>query len=163
MNPTIGKIKANCVIESQVNLNLERFAKDFRSHLNNQDSDFEPESNINKENIPATCFPFNMIQIPFQIMRNWPFKFRNNKQDNPAHFLELERFKIGYRLNDRDVLENFDALLLDQAKDWRSINKTSWRILSDFFEDFKNTYTYIDERFSQEIRQKLKFCNQNRT
>lgn len=33
-------------------------------------------------------FPFGMIQTPYLIMANRPVKFRNNKEDNPAQFLE---------------------------------------------------------------------------
>ena len=101
-----------------------------------------------------------MTQIPFQIMSNWPLKFRNNK-DSPAHFLDdLKRFKKGYQISSRDILGNLDALLTVDAKDWCLINRNSWRTLPDFFREF--TRTYIDEQFLEEIKQKIKFCNQKR-
>ena len=54
-----------------------------------------------------------------------------------------------YRINNSDVLENLDALLMEDAKDWCLINKNSWRTLSDFFKEFTNTY--IDKKFSEEM------------
>ena len=95
-----------------------------------------------------------MSQTPFQIMSNWLIKFRNNKQNSPAHFLEnLKRFKRRYQISSRDILENLDALLIENAKDWCLINRNSWRTLSDFFKEFTNTY--IDENFLEEIKQKI--------
>ena len=91
---------------------------------------------------PTTHFPFGMTQIPFQIMNNWPLKFRNNKEDSPAHFLEdLKRFRRGYQINNRDILENLDALLIEDAKDWCLNKKNPWRALSDFLKEFTKTYT----------------------
>ena len=79
-------------------------------------------------------------------MSNWPIKFRNNKKDSLANLLEyLKRFKRGYQMNDRDILENLDALLIENAKDWCLIDKNSWRTLSDFFREFTNTY--MDGKF----------------
>ena len=48
-------------------------------------------------------------------------------------------------MNDRDILENLDALLIENAKDWCLIDKNSWRTLSDFFREFTNTY--MDGKF----------------
>ena len=68
-------------------------------------------------------------------------EFRNNKEDIPAHFLDdLRRFKRGYQISTRDILENLDAMLIEDAKDWCLINENSWRTLSDFFKEFTNTY-----------------------
>ena len=94
-------------------------------------------------------------------MRNWPLKFRNNKEDSTAHFLEdLKRFKRGYQIGSRDLLENLDAFLIEDAKDLCLINKNSWRTLSGFLREFINTY--MDENLLEEIKQKIKFCNQSR-
>ena len=94
-------------------------------------------------------------------MSNWPLKFRNNKEDSPAHFLDdLKRFKRGYQITGRNILENLDALLTEDAKDWCLINKNSWRTLLDFFREF--TRTYMDEKCLEEIKQKIKFRNQKR-
>ena len=104
---------------------------------------------------------FGMTQTPFQVMSNWPLKFMNNKEDSPTHFLDdLKRFKRGYQISSRDILENLDALLTEDAKDWCLINRNSWRTLSDFFREF--TRTYMDEKFLEDIKQKIKFCNQKR-
>ena len=106
-------------------------------------------------------FPFGMTQTQFQVMSNWPLKFRNNKEENPAHFLDdLKRFKRGYQISGRDILENLDALLTEDAKHWCLINRNSWRTLPDFFREF--TRTYMDEKFLEEIKQKIKVCNQKR-
>ena len=102
-----------------------------------------------------------MTQTPFQIMNNWPLKFINNKEDSRAHFLDdLKRFKKGYQISGRDILENLDALLTEDAKDWCLINRNPSRTLPDFFREF--TRTYMDENFLEEIKQKIKFCNQKR-
>lgn len=62
-------------------------------------------------------------------------KFHDNKEDSPVHFLdEIKRFKRGYRINDRKILENLDVLLTEDPKDWCFKNRTSWKTLSDFFE-----------------------------
>ena len=73
----------------------------------------------------------------------------------------LKIFKRGYQISSGDILENLDALLIEDAKDWCSIDKSSWITLSDFFKEFTNTY--IDENFSDEMKQIIKFCNQKRT
>lgn len=71
------------------------------------------------QNFPTAALPFGMIQTPFQIMSNWPFKFKNNKSDNPAEFLDnFYRFKRGYKISNQDILENLDALFLDDALEW---------------------------------------------
>ena len=57
-------------------------------------------------------------------------------------------------------MENLDALLTEDAKDWCLISRNSWRTLSEFFREF--TRTYMDEKFLEEIKQKIKFCNQKR-
>ena len=52
-------------------------------------------NDLNKENIQGDesqtvqtlLFPFGMIQTPFQIMLNWPVKFRNNIDDSSTYFL----------------------------------------------------------------------------
>ena len=94
-------------------------------------------------------------------MSNWLLKFRNNKEDSPAHFLDdLKRFKRGYQIGSRDILENLDAFSIEDAKDWCLINENSWRTLSDFSKEFTNTY--IDENFLEGIKQKIKFCNPRR-
>ena len=60
----------------------------------------------------TTHFCFGMTQTPFQIMSNWPLKFRNKKEDSLALFSEgLKIFKRGCKISSRDVLENLDALL----------------------------------------------------
>ena len=69
-----------------------------RSGVDRNDRETEDESELNKniDNYPRTTthFPFGMTQTPFQVMSNWPLKFRNNKEDSPAHFLDdLKRFK----------------------------------------------------------------------
>ena len=136
-----------------------------RSRVDRYDRETEDDSELN-ENIgnhprSTTHFPFGMTQTPFQVMSNWSLKFRNNKEDIPAHFLDdLKRFKSGYQKSRRDILENLDALLTEDANDWCLININSWRTLSDFFREF--TRTYIDEKFLEEIEQKMKFCNQKR-
>ena len=58
------------------------------------------------------------------------------------------------------MLENLDALLIEDAKDWCLMNRNSWRTLSDFFREF--TRTYIDEKCLEGIEQKIEFCNQRR-
>lgn len=59
-----------------------------------------------------------MIQTSFKILSNCPIKFRKNKEDSLACNLdELKRFKRGYEINDREILENFDSLLIEDAKD----------------------------------------------
>ena len=103
---------------------------------------------------PTMHFPFGMTQTLFQVMRNWPLKFRNNKEDSPVHFLDdLKIFKGGYQISGRDILENLDALLTEDAKDWCLINRNSWRTLSDFFREF--TREYMDEKFLEGIKQKI--------
>ena len=68
--------------------------------------------------MPTTHFLFDMIPTPFKIMSNWSLKLRNNKEDSPANFLDvLERFKRGYQISSTDILENLDALLIEDAKD----------------------------------------------
>ena len=60
-----------------------------------------------------------MTQTPFQIMSNWTLKFRNNKEDSPAYFLEdLKRFKNGYQMSSRDIIENLDSSLIKNANAW---------------------------------------------
>ena len=64
---------------------------------NDRETEDESELNENIGNYPRTTthFPFGMTQTPFQVMSNWPLKFRNNKEDSPAHFLDdLKRFQI---------------------------------------------------------------------
>ena len=79
--------------------------------------------------VPSAHFPFGMTQTAFQVS-NWPLQFRNNKEDSPAHFLDdLKRFKRGYRINNRDIFENLNALLIEDAKNWSLMNKNSWRML----------------------------------
>ena len=112
-----------------------------RSGVDRNDRETEDESELNDNigNYPRTTthFPFGMTQTPFQVMSNRPLKFRNNKEDSPAHFLDdLKRFKRGYQISSRDILENLDALLTEDAKDWYLINRNSWRTLSDFFREF---------------------------
>ena len=78
----------------------------------------EVSDNDNDHPRPTMHFSFGMTQTPFQVMSNWPLKFRNNKEDSPAHFLDdLKRFKRGYQISSRDILENMDALLTKNAKD----------------------------------------------
>ena len=45
----------------------------------------------------------------------------------------------------RDMLQNLDALLIENAKDWCLINKNSLRTPYDFFREFADTY--MDENF----------------
>ena len=60
-----------------------------------------------------------MTQTPFQIVSNWPLKFRNNKEDSPAHFLDdLKRLKKGCQISSRDISENLNALLIEDVKDY---------------------------------------------
>ena len=109
----------------------------------------ELSENVGNHPRSTTHLPFGMIQTPFQTMSNWPLKFKNNKEDSPAHFLnDLKRFKKGYQVSSRDILENLDALLIEDAKDWCLINGNSWRILSEFVREF--TRTYIDENFLED-------------
>ena len=83
------------------------------SRVNRDDRETEDDSELNENigNHPTTThFPFGMTQTPFQVMSNLPLKFRNNKEDRPAHFLDdLKRFKRGYQISGRDILENLDA------------------------------------------------------
>ena len=80
-----------------------------RSRVNEYNRETEDDSDLSDNNHtrPTTHFPFSMTQTPFQIMSNWPLKFRNNKENSPAHFLDdLKRFKRGNQTNSRDILEN---------------------------------------------------------
>ena len=81
----------------------------------------------------ASLFLFGMIQTPFQIMLNWPVKFRNNIDDIPTCFLNnLLRFKRGYKISEQGVLENLDAVLIGEAQSCYQVNKEigiSWKIL----------------------------------
>ena len=118
-----------------------------RSRVDRDDRETEDDSELNEniDNHPRTTthFPFGMTQTPFQVMSNWPLKFRNNKEDSPAHFLDdLKRFKRGYQISGSDILENLDALLTEDAKDWCLINKNSWRTLQIFSENLReDTWT----------------------
>ena len=88
----------------------------------------ELSENVGNHIRSTTHFPFGMTQTPFQVMSNWPLKFRNNKEDTPAHFLDdLKRFKRGCQISSRDILENLDALLIEDAKDWCLINRNKFR------------------------------------
>ena len=92
-----------------------------RANQGNQETEDNSELSDNDDYHPrpTTHFPFGMTQTPFQIMSNWPLELRNNKEDSPAHFLEdLKRFERRYQINNRDILENLDALLMEYAKDW---------------------------------------------
>ena len=72
----------------------------------------------------ASLFPFGMVHTPFQIMLNWPVKFRNNIDDSPTYFLNnVLRFKKGYRINKQDILEKLDAVLIGEAQSWYKVNK----------------------------------------
>ena len=66
-----------------------------------------------------------MIQTtPLQIMLNWLVKFRNNFDDSSTYFLDnLLRFKRGYTINEKDILENLDAVLLGEAQSWYQVNR----------------------------------------
>ena len=69
------------------------------------------------QTIQASLFRFGMFQTAFQIMVNWPVRFRNNIDDSPTHFLDdLLWFKRGCRINEKDILENLDAVLVEEAK-----------------------------------------------
>ena len=101
-----------------------------RSRVNRYDQETKDDSELNENigNYPRTTthFPFGMTQTPFQIMSNWPLKFRNNKEDSPAHFLyDLKIFKRRYQISSRHILENLDALLTEDAKD---LSKTTFGV-----------------------------------
>lgn len=100
-----------------------------------------------------------MIQTPFQIMSGWPVKFRNNKVDNPAQFLnDLERFQRGYRISETDTLENIDAILAEEALEWCKTVRDNWFSLYDFQAEFKKAF--LDKKFLKEIATKIRFQNQ---
>lgn len=104
-------------------------------------------------------FPLGMVQTPFQIMANWPIKFRNNEEDSPAQFLDyLFRFQRRYHIRQCDLLENLDAVFQDVALDWYRISKHNWNSIFDFKENF--IQIYLDERFYEEVNSKIKFQNQ---
>lgn len=76
-------------------------------------------------------------------MSNWPLKFNNSQDDSPAQFLnDLYRFKRGYQITDFDILENLDAVLSEEALEWCRV--------------------YINEKFNEEIINKIKFCNKKK-
>ena len=50
-------------------------------------------------------------------MLNWTVKFRNNVDDIPTYFFSnLIRFKRAYKINEKDILENLDAVLVGEAQ-----------------------------------------------
>ena len=66
-----------------------------QSRENNNLSDEDTHEN-EIQAMRASLFPFEMVQTPFQIMLNWPVKFRNNIDDSPTYFLNnLSRLKKG--------------------------------------------------------------------
>ena len=55
---------------------------------------------MTNQKVQLLIFPFGMIQTPYQIILNWPVKFRNNIDDSPKNFLSnLLRFKNGYKID----------------------------------------------------------------
>lgn len=117
------------------------------------------EDNIQTRDNRINPFPFGMIQTPFQITSNCPIKFHNNKVENPAQFLdELFRFKRGYEISENNLLENIDAVLVDEALEWCRTIRNNWRSLQDFKSDFIRTF--LDEKLSEDIARKIKFFHQ---
>ena len=109
----------------------------------------------------ASLFPFGMVQTPFQIMLNWPVKFGNNTYDSPTIFLSnLLRFKRGYKINEKDTLENLDAVLIGEAQSWYQVNKRNWHNLEDFIQELKQVY--LNEKYLEVIHNKIKYCNQKK-
>ena len=125
--------------------------------------------NLSNENIEdnelqtmrASLFLFGMIQTPFQIMLNWPIKFKNNIDDSPTCFLNnLLRFKRGYKINEQEILENLDAVLIGEAQSWYQVNKRNCHNLENFIQEFKQVY--LNEKYLEVIHKKIKFCNQKK-
>ena len=95
-------------------MQAERYNNQSRENNNLSDEDIQDDE---IQAMKASLFPFGMVQTPFQIMLNWPVKFRNNIDDSPTYFLnKLLRFKKGYRINKQDILENLDAVLIGEAQ-----------------------------------------------
>ena len=111
--------------------------------MNQYNEEIEDDSDLSDKNhtMPTTHFPFGMNQTPFYVMSNWTLKYRNNKEDSPAYVLnDHKRFKKGHEISSRDISENLDALMIDDAKYWCLINKNYYRTLSDFFRVCQHIY-----------------------
>ena len=94
-------------------------------------------------------------------MLNCPVKFRNNSDDSPTYFLSnLLRFKRGYKINEKDILENLDAVLVGEAQSWYQVNKRNWDNLEEFKTEFKEVY--INERYLEIIHNRIKYCNEKK-
>ena len=67
------------------------------SWVNPYNQEIEEDSDLSENNDTMTThFLFGVTQTPFQIMSDWLLKFRNNKYDSAAQFLDdLEIFKRG--------------------------------------------------------------------
>ena len=65
-----------------------RSSRRSRANQGNQETEDNSELSDYDDYHPrrTTHFPFGMTQTPFQIMSNWPIKFRNNKEDSTVHF-----------------------------------------------------------------------------
>ena len=133
---------------------------DNQSRENNNLSDESIQDN-ELQAMRASLFPFGMVQTPFQIMSNWPVKFGNNTDDSPTIFISnLLRFKRGYKINEKDTLENLDAVLIGEAQSWYQVNTRNWHNLEDFIQEFKQVY--LNEKYLQVIHNKIKYCDQKK-
>ena len=156
------KLVRNAIITTTVSKQNETQAERY----NNQNRE---NNNLSNEDIQddeiqamrASLLPFGMVQTPFQIMLNWPVKFGNNTDDSPTIFLSnLLRFKRGYKINEKDTLENLDAVLMGEAQSWYQVNKRNWQNLENFIQEFKQTY--LNEKYLEIIHNKVKYCNQKK-
>ena len=116
--PAPRKLIRNTLITTTENkqneTQAERYNNQSRENNNLIDEDIQ-DNEI--QAMRASLFPFGMAQTPFQIMLNWPVKFRNNIDDSSTYFLNnLFRFKKGYKINKQDILENLDAVLIGEAQ-----------------------------------------------
>ena len=123
--PAPRKLIKNTIITTTANKQSETQNERYNNHSreNNNLSDEDIQDN-ELQAMRASFFPFGMVQTPFQIMSNWPVKFGNNTDDSPTIFLSnLLRFKTGYKIKEKDTLENLDAVLIGEAQSWYQVNK----------------------------------------
>ena len=85
--PALRKFIRNTLITTTENkqneTQAERYNNQSRENNNLNDEDIQDDE---IQAMRASLFPFGMVQTPFQIMLNWPVKFRNNIDDSPTYF-----------------------------------------------------------------------------
>ena len=103
----------------QKNTQVEIYDNRNRGNYNLSDENIQGDE---AQAIRALLFPFGMIQTSTQIMLNWPDRFRNNRDDSLRCSLSnFLKFKRGYKINKQDILENLDAVLIEDQS-WYQVN-----------------------------------------